>query len=68
MNILEIGIEKGREEGLEEGLKNGRIQGVKSVIEVCKSLGTTWDKALEMIIDKFSLTEDSAKEYMNTYW
>lgn len=60
MNILEIGIEKGREEG--------RTQGVKSVIEVCKSLGTTWDKALEMIIDKFSLTEDSAKEYMNTYW
>ena len=64
MNILEIGIEKGREEGLEKG----RTQGVKSVIEVCKSLGTTWDKALEMIIDKFSLTEDSAKEYMNLYW
>lgn len=64
MNILEIGIEKGREEGLEKG----RTQGVKSVIEVCKSLGTTWDKALELVIDKFSLTEDSAREYMNLYW
>ncbi|MBR3683317.1 MAG: hypothetical protein IKL78_00405 [Lachnospiraceae bacterium] len=80
MSILEIGIEKGKEIGIEEGREigielgkeegrlEGRLEGIKGVIEACKSLGASWDKALEMVMDKFSVSSEDAEKHMKTYW
>ena len=68
----EIGIEEGREIGIElgkeEGRLEGRLEGIKGVIEACKSLGASWDKALEMVMDKFSVSSEDAEKHMKTYW
>ena len=60
MNILDIGIEKGREEGREEG--------VQAMIKACKKLGASREKVQELVLEEFSLNEEKANEYMEMYW
>ena len=60
MNILDIGIAKGREEGREEG--------VQAMIKACKKLGASREKVQELVLEEFSLNEEKANEYMEMYW
>lgn len=57
MNILEIGIQ--------HGIEQGKAQGV---IETCQELGISQGDTLLKLLEKFSLTEDAAKEQLNKYW
>lgn len=57
MNILEIGIEKGR--------KEGRVQ---ELIETCKEFGALRSDTLEKLKVKFSLEQKEAEEYIEKYW
>lgn len=69
MNILEIGLQQGMERGLERGLQQGMEQGgIMAVIETCKELGVSQGDTLIRLINKFSLTEDIAKDYLEKYW
>lgn len=43
-------------------------QAIKCLIEACKSLGASWDKVREMVMEKFSVKEEQATEYMRLYW
>lgn len=52
----------------EEGREEGRRQGVKSLVEVCKSLGATWEKAEELLAEKFQLSKEDTEQYMKMYW
>lgn len=56
MNILDIGIEKGREEG------------IQAMIKACEKLGASRERVEELVIEEFSITEDKAKEYIAMYW
>ena len=60
MNILEIGIE--------EGERRGREQGIQAVVEVCKSLDVGKDETMKKVMEKFSLTEDETKKFVELYW
>lgn len=60
MNILEIGIEKGIEQGKQEG--------IKAAIEICCESGISRQETVEKIAEKFSLEEETAKEYISKYW
>lgn len=64
MNILEIGIEEGERRGREKGIQ----QGIQAVVEVCKSLDVGKDETMKKVMEKFSLTEDETKKYVELYW
>lgn len=64
MNILEIGIEEGERRGREQGIQ----QGIQAVVEVCKSLGVGKDETMKKVMEKFSLTEDETKKFVELYW
>ena len=56
MSILDIGIQEGERRGIE------------AMIRTCKKLSVTQERVCELLKEEFSLTEDKAKEYVDTYW
>ena len=56
----EAGIQIGREEGI--------MEGIKGVINTCKSLNATCEQAKRALIEQFNLTEEKADEYLHLYW
>ena len=64
MNILEIGIEKGRAEGIEQGIE----QGIRVLIETCKELGLSREDTFVRTKEKFGLTDDAAEKWLEKYW
>ena len=64
MNILEIGIEEGERRGREQGIQ----QGIQAVVEVCKSLDVGKDETMKKVMEKFSLTEEETKKFVELYW
>lgn len=56
MNILEIGIEKGRAEG------------IRVLIETCKELGLSREDTFVRTKEKFGLTNDAAEKWLKKYW
>ena len=64
MNILEIGIEEGERRGREQGIQ----QGIQAVVEVCKSLNVGKDETMKKVMEKFSLTEEETKKFVELYW
>ncbi|WP_075717545.1 Rpn family recombination-promoting nuclease/putative transposase [Roseburia sp. 499] len=56
MNILEIGIEKGKE------------QGIQALVESFCELQISQEDTLQKIKEKFSLGEEEAEDYVKKYW
>ena len=59
-NLLKIG----RKEGLEEGIKEGIKEGITVLVDTLKEMGQTNDFIVKKIMEKFSLTEEDAKQYL----
>ena len=80
MNILEIGIEKGREEGMERGIAKGREEGRKSgmeeglntgiqaLIETSAEFGSSELETIGRLMEKMHLSQENAEMYMQKYW
>lgn len=58
------GMQKGLEEGLEKGLQLGQIRGV---ISVYRDLHLPEQKILQNLKEKFHLTPEEARQYLNQY-
>lgn len=56
MNILEIGIEKGKE------------QVVRGMIETCQEFGCTKEETFQRIQEKCDIAPQKAREFMEKYW
>ena len=56
VDILEIGIEKGRAEG------------IRVLIETCKELGLSREDTFVRTKEKFGLTNDAAEKWIEKYW
>lgn len=65
---LEEGREEGRKEGREEGRKEGVEQGIKAFIEICRENNMLREAVSFKLMEKFSLSSESAKEYLEKYW
>ena len=63
-NALQELVDKGRL----EGLRDGRLEGLINSIALCKEFGCSQELTIEKILSKFSLTEESAEEYVKKYW
>ena len=57
MNILDIGIQKGREEGRAE-----------EIIESCMEFNISKDSTKAKLVQKLSISEGEAEKYMQEYW
>ena len=64
----QAGQEVGYQAGQKAGIQIGLIEGIKGVINICKSFNATCDQAKEAIIKQFDLTEEKADEYIHLYW
>ena len=64
MNILEVGIERGREEGHKAGL----TEGICAFIQLCQELGMSRDETQQKVAEKFPAIEDQVADYMRCYW
>ncbi len=60
MNILDIGIQKGRAEGLAEG--------IVAYIGLCREMDISVVDTKEKIVQNFNLSDDEAEKYMQQYW
>lgn len=64
MNILEIGIQKGRE----EARKEEREKAIQALIESFCELQISQADTIAKIKEKFSLSDEEAKGYIRKYW
>ena len=61
---MQKGMQKGLEEGLEKGLQLGQILGV---INVYHDIHLPEQKILQNLKEKFHLTPEEARQYLNQY-
>ena len=59
------GVQEGLQKGLQEGLQKGEVKGI---IQTCKLFNPDQDAALKLIMDKFSLSQETALAYIKKYW
>lgn len=63
------GVQEGLQEGLQKGLQEGLQKGeVKGIIQTCKLFNPDQEAALKLIMDKFSLSQETALDYIKKYW
>ena len=64
----EIGIEQGREIGIEQGREIGIEQGIRALVETSMEFGNTQKETLERIITKMQIPREKAEKYVEKYW
>ncbi len=72
MNILDIGIQKGRAEGraagVAEGHASGLAEGIAAYIGLCREMDISVEETKGKIVQNFNLSDDEAEKYMQQYW
>ena len=51
-----------------EGVLNGEIKGIQALIESLQEMEVPYTKTQNQLMVKFSLSEDTAQEYMDKFW
>ncbi len=62
---IQQGIEKGIEQGIEKGIEQGIEKGIRGLVDTLKELGIPKEVVVQKIMEKFSLTEEKAREFVN---
>lgn len=62
------GIMKDKAEGIIEGKAEGIIEGIQALIESLQEMEIPYNKTQNQLMVKFSLSEDTAQEYMDKFW
>lgn len=63
---LRLNAEEAERKGLEKGLREGISKGIVVAVDTFRELGMSEKVILEKIMEKFSLTEEEAKEVMGS--
>ena len=58
------GLAEGRQEGLAEGRQEGLAEGILNTIAAYREFHLDNDAITQRIMEKFSLSEETAKEYL----
>ena len=67
-SMLDYAENKGVQRGLEQGLQEGLQKGIQALIEAGFAFGQTYDSTLNMVMEKYSMDAETAKEKMQLYW
>lgn len=51
-----------------EGISQGLSQGIGALIEYAQEFGQSFDTVRTKIVEKFSITDEEADDYMEKYW
>lgn len=62
--LIEESKQEGREEGRQEGREEGREEGIYGAIFICRDLNLSEDIIIKKLQEKFQLSEEEAKEYL----
>ncbi len=62
---IEKGIEQGIEKGIEQGIEKGIEKGIRGLVDTLKELGIPKEVVVQKIMEKFSLTEEKAREFVD---
>ncbi len=52
----------------QEGREEGREEGIQILLELCSEHQIPQNEIVEKMIQKFSITEEEAQEYLKKYW
>ena len=63
----ERGIKLGEKRGMKLGEERGRKAGIRAFVETCKELGIPEQEMEEKLQDKFDLSEQEAKSYIEKH-
>ena len=63
----ERGMKLGEERGMKLGEKRGRKAGIRAFVETCKELGIPEHEIAEKLQDKFDLSEQEVKSYIEKH-
>ena len=55
-------------EGVMKGKTEGIIEGIQALIESLQEMEIPYAKTQNQLMVKFSLSEDTAQEYMDKFW
>lgn len=61
---IEQGIERGIEQGLAQGIEQGKEQGIRGLVDILNEMGTSKDVIVDKIMEKFFLTEEQARKFV----
>lgn len=66
--FAEIRAKEAATEFYEKGMKKGIKKGIAGLIETCQEFGLSKEDTLIKVMDKLSLSEESADEYIKEFW
>ncbi|MEY8295475.1 MAG: hypothetical protein ACLRJC_02270 [Emergencia timonensis] len=66
--FAEIRANEAAKEFYEKGIEKGIEKGAASLIETCKELGLSRAETAEKLVDKLTLSEDTAEAYLIEFW
>ena len=62
---VEEGIEQGIAQGIAQGIEQGKAEAVAATVAILRELNISEEQILEQLMQKYSLTEEKAKSYLN---
>ena len=65
---LKQGLEEGIGQGIGQGIEQGIEQGMQVLVELCQETGFSQKETADRLRDKFSVSEEAAKEKVKKYW
>ena len=57
-----------RDENLKRGIDIGRERGIKELVGTVKEFTNSKEKAIESLVKRYELTQETAKEKVEQYW
>lgn len=65
---IQMERKEAREEGLLAGRKEEQQRGIQNIIEISQELNSSQEDTIQRLSQKYSLSEDEAKDYVAQYW
>ena len=63
-NLSDVVVERGIELGMQQGMQKGMQQGIKGLVDILSEMGTSKEVIVQKIMEKFSMTEEKAREFV----
>ena len=61
---IKKGMAQGIEQGIERGIEQGKEQGIRGLVDILNEMGTSKDVIVDKIMEKFLLTEEQARKFV----
>lgn len=61
---IKKGMAQGIEQGIERGIEQGKEQGIRGLVDILNEMGTSKDVIVDKIMEKFFLTEEQARKFV----